>query len=348
MLKRNTLGWKLLIAGVASVLIVVGIYGSQQAGAAKFVRRSLALSDTRPGVVATYTFAWRYGTTATMGSIHLEACTNPYFDDPCIPPVGMDFSAATLNGQTGVVGFSVLSQTTNEVILSRTPASRAIIDSTYALGGVTNPTGQPDTFYVRVRTYASNNATGAAIEENSVLSSTVTPITINTVVPPILYFCVGITASNNCQNVVGNFIDYGDLLDASDNYGTSQFQVATNAEGGYVVTVNGSTIAAGNKIIEALASPTTRQPGTSQFGINLRANTDPGVGSDVFGIGIGSVPADYNIPDSFKYNDGDIVASSSTGSNFDTFTVTYIVNVPPDQPAGVYNTTITYICTAAF
>ncbi len=146
----------------------------------------------------------------------------------------------------------------------------------------------------------------------------------------------------------GNFINYGTLSSDTTKSGTSMFQVATNADGGYNVILEGNTMTSGNHTIDTLTSQASSLIGTSQFGINLRANTDPAAGSDLSGIGIGSVAADYDLPDLFKFNKGDILAGATTGSNYNTFTITYLVNVPPDLPAGIYNTTITLVCTAAF
>jgi hypothetical protein len=163
-----------------------------------------------------------------------------------------------------------------------------------------------------------------------------------------LFFCAGLTIDLWCQTVTGNQIDYGNLSPILESASTSQFGVATNAVGGYVVTANGDTMTAGNKTIANLTAPAANTPGTPQFGINLRANTNPALGQDIAGLGIGVVAANYDTPDQFSYTDGSVVALGSTGTLFDIFTVTYIVNIPPDQPSGIYNTTITYICTAAF
>lgn len=211
-----------------------------------------------------------------------------------------------------------------------------------------NPTGIHSKFYWQIFTYPTADGTGTPNYISSVASATASPIMINTKVPPILYFCAALTIDDWCETVDGNFIDYGTLDAENGHSSSSQFGAATNALGGYVVTVNGNTMTSGNKKIQALATPTAYQTGQAQFGLNLRANINPALGQDVYGDGTALVTADYDTPDMFKYQDGDIVATSATGTVFNTFTVTYVVNVPPDLPSGVYNTTLVYICTASF
>lgn len=336
---------------VALVLLIVislsYLAQTQAADYPKLNNRSLSLGDTSPGVATDYTLSWQYPAPTTIGSIRLEVCTDGFIDNPCVNP-SADLSAATLINQTGITGFSILSQSSDEIILTRAPAAAGTGQSTYVFDSVINPASLQARFYIRISTYPTANASGPFNHFSSVGSATAEPIVINTEVPPILYFCAALTIDTWCDNVNGNHIDYGDLSAVTGDAAISQFGVATNAVGGYVVTVNGDTMTAGNRSIAPLAVPTANTPGVPQFGMNLRANTDPPNGLDVSGVGIGTVATDYNTPDVYQYNDGDIVASAVTGTLFNIFTVTYIVNVPPDQPAGVYNTTLAYICTAAF
>ncbi|MDQ3065360.1 MAG: hypothetical protein M3Q36_03775 [bacterium] len=314
----------------------------------KLPNRSLTIEDTTPGVSNRYVLSWRYAQAASVGSIKLEMCTSGGYDETCVSPNG-DMSAATLFSQNGETGFSINSQSTNSILLTRgADAVDTVTQSTYTFDTINNPSGLQKTFYIRISTYSSSDGTGAFNHFSSVVNATTEPIVINTEVPPILYFCTGLTIDLWCDNVSGNMIDYGNLSAVTGHYDTSQFGVATNALGGYVVTANGNTMTAGTRTIDQTIVPSAFTPGVGQFGMNLRANTLPAVGQDPYGLGISTVSAGYNNPDVFQFNDGDEVASSVTGTLFDIFTVTYIVNIPPNQPSGVYNTTIAYICTAAF
>jgi hypothetical protein len=113
--------------------------------------------------------------------------------------------------------------------------------------------------------------------------------------------------------------------------------------------------------VTAMAASTTGVRGTSQFGLNLKANT---VATTTVPVGIevapaangtnyrGQATAGYNTVDNFKYINGNSVADSANGgaggSDAQIFTVSYVVNVPGSQPAGTYTTTLTYICTPTF
>jgi len=163
-----------------------------------------------------------------------------------------------------------------------------------------------------------------------------------------LNFCGAEIIADYCQTSGSNFFDYGDFSDTTTRFSQTQFQVATNARNGYVVVLEGNTLTSSNHLIDALDVPTASAEGSSQFGINLRANSTPAIGQDETGVGIGSINTDYDTPDLFKFAKGDVLASATTGSNYNLFTVSYIVNVPPDLPAGIYNTTVTYVCTGAF
>lgn len=337
-----------LVILVVSIFLSVWAYARVYAADyPKLQNRSLRIDDATPGEITSYTVSWRYPSVTTIGSIRMLLCTDPIIDDPCINPGG-DFSAANLVSQSGITGFSISSQSANEILLSRAPAGASTIQSTYEFDAITNPVGLQQKFFIRIQTYTTNDGSGAFNHASAVANATTEPIVITTEVPPILYFCAAITITEWCDSISGNMIDYGDLSPYVTDVGTSQFGVATNAEGGYVVVTSGKTMTAGNKQIDPIETPTANLPGIAQFGLNLRANTDPPLGQDPTGIGIGTVAAEYDSPDLFKYEDGDVVASAVTGSMFNTFTVTYIVNVAPDQPSGIYNTTVTYICTAAF
>src|SRR5690606_25747303 len=109
-----------------------------------------------------------------------------------------------------------------------------------------------------------------------------------------------------------------------------------------------TTMTSGNNIISALAVPTVSVPGTSQFGLNLRTNTNPSVGQEVVGNG-SSVPVPgYGTPNQFKFAHGDVVVSSPVADSNRKYTVSYITNISAAQAPGVYATTLSYICLANF
>jgi hypothetical protein len=98
------------------------------------------------------------------------------------------------------------------------------------------------------------------------------------------------------------------------------------------------------------------------LGLNLKANTVTDASANPIGLEVdpaadgvdlkGQSAAGYDTIDTFKFTTGDTVANSfnggAGGSDAQIYTVSYIANVPGNQPAGTYTTTLTYICTPTF
>jgi hypothetical protein len=222
------------------------------------------------------------------------------------------------------------------------PMSLTIFDN------VTNPGPTEGTFYVRLSTHASSDASDPFIDFGAVVNSTAKEVTLSTEVPPILKFCVGLTLADDCDTANDNLIDLGDLRTTQVSRGTSQMLAATNAEFGLAIAAYGFTLTSGNNIIPALSNPTVSAPGNGQFGINLRDNSDPDIGQEPSGVGITNPVGDYGVTNRYTFRPGDVVATSPDATDMRKFTVSYIANVPPSQAPGVYTATITYICSATF
>jgi hypothetical protein len=133
---------------------------------------------------------------------------------------------------------------------------------------------------------------------------------------------------------------------------------STNDGFGYAITLTGTTLTSGSNTIAAMGTQSLNSAGcspvcnsltgASQFGTNVRLNSAPAVGADVSGLGTGTGFGGYNSPNAFRFFTGDTVASVGGVTKANLFTNSYIVNVGGDQAAGVYTTTMTYICTATF
>jgi hypothetical protein len=132
-------------------------------------------------------------------------------------------------------------------------------------------------------------------------------------------------------------------------YDSNTMVAYTNADDGYTITYNGATLTSGGNTIDAMTSETTSSTGSEQFGINLMNNATPNVGADPAG-GIGVAGDNYNDADNFMFTPGTAttLASASGPSAQTTYTASYIVNVSATTEAGMYSTTITYICTGNF
>lgn len=309
------------------------------------------VSDPRAGAVATHAIGFTYtNLTVPIGSLKFEFCTNsPFVETPCTAPTGFDASSANLTSQSGVTGYSIVSSSfSNEIILSRAAALPSGTPASYTLDGVKNPTDE-GTYFVRIATYTATDASGAAVEAGGVAVSVNGPLVLSSEVPPYLTFCAGVTIDGfDCSTANSFYIDLGELSKTSTKKASSQIMAATNAAYGYSIFASGTTFTSGNNTIPAPNAPTPSAIGTSQFGINLRLNTNPSVGEEPIGPGTASVTSGYSAPNRFMYIPGDSIVTASSSQDSRKYTISYVVNVANAQPAGIYATTLTYICLANF
>jgi hypothetical protein len=356
-----------LLVGLIIQALPTGI-----ASAAQITSRSLTLQagatdgGSMPGGVVNHLFSFTVPTTGNVGSIEFEYCTTA--SGACTTPTGLDTTAATMGSQSGASGFTLNNTTNGAPYVTRTAASiTAATAVTYQLLSVTNPTTTNQTFFVRLSTYASTDTTGGATDTGSVAASTATQIVLDGTMPESLVFCtgatVGLTAGvPDCATATAGTISFNQLFSPTDTAtATSQMAASTNAGAGYAISVNGPTLTSGSNTVTAMAATAVGVRGTSQFGLNLKANTattsNPAIGTEVAPAANGTnykgqSATDYDTVDSFKFVTGNAVANSynggAGGTDAQIFTASYIVNVPGSQPAGTYTTTLTYICTPTF
>jgi hypothetical protein len=309
-----------------------------------------------------------------VGSILFQYCTtaaNSIASPTCVMPTGLDTTAATYGSESGATGFSLVNTTNGAPYITRAavPVSPSTAVS-YHLLGVTNPSADNTTFYVRISTYASTDTTGAVIDSGTVAASTTEPIILTGTMPESLVFCTGATVGTtsgvpDCATATSGSVTFDRLFSPIDtSIATSQMAASTNAGSGYIITVNGVTLTSGSNTITAMTTAGSGDAGVhgiSQFGLNLKANTtatsSPAVGTEVAPAANGTnyrgeALNGYNTVDRFRFFSGNNVADSANGGAGGTdaqiFTASYIVNVPGSQPAGTYTTTLTYICTPTF
>jgi len=334
----------LLFIGWLISYLVAPSYGAQLG------KRSLELSDNQPSRTSDYVLTFDLATAGTLGSVRILFCTeNPIIGDPCTAPSGFDASSAVLASQSGPGSFIISpASTASEIILTRLPANAAVGTASFHFTGIKNPSSI-GSYYARLQTYATADASGPASDYGGVVLSITNLITLSAEVPPYLTFCTGVTINGlDCANARGDFIDFGELSHIHSSSGSSQMLVTTNAEDGYTVTVSGTTMSSGNNVIDAIPSGDVSRPGTAQFGFNLRANSTPPVGSDPVGPGNGQPQPNYNQPNSFRFVSGDVILAHNSPDLTRVYTASYMVNVPALQQPGVYVSTLTYICLADF
>ncbi|MDB5167072.1 MAG: hypothetical protein JWN26_217 [Candidatus Saccharibacteria bacterium] len=348
------------------------------AGASQITTRSLTLvangttGGSTPGGVVNHAFAFTLPAGSNVGSIQFKYCTTAADTGAltCITPTGLVTTSATLSSQNGATGFSMVNTTNGAPYLARGSATLVSSNTavTYQFNSITNPTSvNGETFFVRITSYASLNATGSPIDSGTVAAATNRGIDLTGTMPESLVFCAGATVGTtssvpDCSTVTTGAVAFSQLFSPTDTAtATSQMAASTNAGSGYAITVNGPTLTSGSNTVTGMAASGLGSHGISQFGLNLKANTTltstVAIGSEVAVASNGTnyrgeAAAGYNTVDNFKFASGNTVADSANGgaggSDAQIFTASYIVNVPGSQPAGTYTTTLTYICTPTF
>lgn len=334
-----------------ALLLVLLVFVAPVEASTRFQNRSLLIYNSEPNAVTDYNVSLQYMTPAAVGSVEMLFCIDPIPDTPCVSPSGLDASQVNLIEQTGETGFSIQTKTANRIVLTRTPSMISPGDqSSYRFTRIKNSSDTTEAFSIRLKSFASVNASGPQIDFGSVRSKITDGIVIEAQVPPMLVFCFARQVEYNCTGTDDTYYtDMGELSPGSTLTAQSQMAVGTNASGGFVITANGTPPAAGTNVVDSLQSPTPSQPGTTQFGMNLVANTAPQVGEDPEGIWANAVAAPgYGLANHYKYVPGDTVAYSENVSLMKKFTVSYIFNTSPKLKAGVYTTTITYIASGRF
>lgn len=326
-------------------LFTINVYGSPLT-----VRYLQVSSNIVSATNVNYNLGFDITSVSNLGSIDIQFCANdPLLQDPCVAPTGFDDSNAVLAGQTGQTGFSILTPTmANQIILTRPSSADVTGPVSYTFTNISNPSTE-GSYFVRLQTFSSIDGSGSPVDYGGIAADTLNNLSINAEVPPFLYFCSAIVISNlNCTSASGSYVNFGNFSPNQTAYGSSDLLVGTNGKNGYQITVEGTGLLSGNNVIPSIQSSDVSRPGTSQFGINLVSNVSPIVGQDPLGPGIGLPTNNYNKNNFYYFNSGDVIASSNQPENYRQYTVSYVVNVSNTQPAGVYVSTINYICTANF
>lgn len=346
--RSHILLWLLI---VSSLCISLAQYNAPQALGAQLTSRSLQVSNELAGAHnVTYKLAFDVATGGAIGSMEFQFCSNSaLIIDPCVAPFGFDALNANLTAQTGTAGFvKSATSSVNDIILTQLPPSNTNPGPvSFTFSSVVNPTNM-GSYYVKVFTYSSADASGSPLDFGAMAFPIGLDYQISTEVPPYLTFCGGTNIIDfDCSSASGDQLDFGQFSSAVTSTGRSQLVAATNAGSGYSITMTGLTMTSGNNEIPAMTGQTSKV-GTSQFGVNLRANTVPQIGSNPTGPGTGHPTTNYNQPNNFRFVSGQPIAQATEAQDYKKYTVSYIVNINKDQAPGVYSTTLTYVCLANF
>lgn len=137
-------------------------------------------------------------------------------------------------------------------------------------------------------------------------------------------------------------LDFGQLSPKISRVTMHTFSAFTNAKEGYTIKVYGQSLHSSDYTIEPIGSTASSLSiGSEQFGLNLARNILPAIGANPSG-GIGVATANYNQVNKFAFSSGETIAYAESYSYQTDFTVTAIVNIADDTPAGEYATVLTY------
>ncbi|NTW61550.1 hypothetical protein HGB24_02600 [Candidatus Saccharibacteria bacterium] len=319
------------------------VYYPSLAAASQITARSVVIGSSVASANTSYNFTFTAPTSTTIKSISFQACDTA--SGTCTQTgaaSGFSSGSATLNGQPTNLGSGGTwtintTDTTALKILNNSNTGSPSAASTVNFSTVHNPSATNSTFFLRITTYSDSTWT-TSIDTGNVATSTAGQITVTASVDETLTF-----------TLTSDTVALGTLSTSSTKSGTSTFSVATNASSGYSVAYSGNTLTSGANTITALSSPTASSTDTKQFGINLKDNSTPNVGSEVSGSGSGAAYTGYGTANSFKFNtSGETLATASAATNSNTFTISYIANIDGSTAAGAYSTVLTFVATANF
>jgi len=303
--------------------------------AAQLTTRSVVIGNSA-AATTTYNFTFTTVSSTTIKGVTIEACTTA--SGTCTTPTGFSATGSTLSGSTGLSagGTWVVDASNSAKLAANNTGSTSTTPgvATLNFSNVTNPTA-PEVFYIRITTWGTISYTGS-IDAGTVATATAANVTVTANVDESLTFTVGSTSVAMTPS----------LTSSTTGTGTSTLAIATNGTG-YSIGYSGTTLTSGSNSIAALATKTAAATGGAQFGINLMSNSAPSVGSAK--TGSGTIASDYNTANSFTFVVGTGNTPLATGTNTsDTYTVSYIANIPATQAPGAYTATANYVATATF
>ncbi len=150
---------------------------------------------------------------------------------------------------------------------------------------------------------------------------------------------------------INGTVNFGNFTATSATTTTTTFTVLNYTTYGYIVQIVGDAPSSGSTTLAPMTTTGPSVAGTSQFGINLVANTLPtsvGANPDNGQFGFGTVAGNYGTSNQYRYVSGETIAQATRNSGVTTYTITYLVNVPALTPGGVYTSNQTLIVTGTY
>lgn len=148
-------------------------------------------------------------------------------------------------------------------------------------------------------------------------------------------------------------LNFGALSHAATTTAMASFSVLNYTSYGYNVSILGTPPTNGGHTLNAMSSTAPSSVGTEQFGINLKDNATPDVGTEAVQVpsgtfSFGTAANNYDTPDQFRYVNGETIASAPKSSGQTDYTVSYIINASTTTPGGKYTGSQTLLCTGTY
>ena len=257
-------------------------------------------------------------------------------------------------------------------------------DVQLAIDGFTNPTGVNETFYARIVTYDVNGAAAsytsaspnAHVDDGGIAMSTAEQITVTARVQEQLNFCIGTANPGaNCTGVSGTDIDLGVLTNTDINHSSEDndgegieyayAQLSTNASRGAVITYYGDDLKVAGETCTGTSLDQCITP-NADGDASVLTNTAEG-----WGLGVSSLNGDahgtttnltvaeaYNLDAAEEYsfvaNTTTTLANSDSSSpstsvvDNEELQIDFAATAAATTPAGIYQTTLTFVATGTF
>jgi len=168
-------------------------------------------------------------------------------------------------------------------------------------------------------------------------------------------------------SVSSSQVNLGALSGASASTATATFDVANYTTNGYVIALSGTPPSNSGHALTALTTDASSANNTEQFGINLVLNHSPanpvpgsadpqqvpgatfsyGVAGDGYSGTYGTTRP-YTIDGQYRYNNGETVASAPKSSGDTRYTITFMANMSPSTPGGLYTGSFSIIATGTY
>lgn len=246
---------------VSSLMVAVGLALASKASANELSAQSLTLSDPRPNVASTYSFAFTHTSSSTIRKFTFDFCQDPSSDSGatvCDDPITTgNMATPTLNSVSanlGVIGDWGVTVNSKVITVRQSTAAvtvNATTPLTLQLGGITNSlltedcdedlnNAENDTCFVWIKSY---NDSDVVVDTGVVTYTIVQEVQVTAKVDPTFTFVVAGIGANTATNGVttsvastSTTLPFGSLVPGTPKYAAHALYVTTNTGSGYSVT----------------------------------------------------------------------------------------------------------------